>query len=157
VAREVGKVGNEDPLFVIPLEVKKSKGSIKNFFAKAGKGVGEKSLEKGEEEGMKTEKEEGKDVGEDTKPPPSSPVKGIKREADTTPLKGEPPSKKTETAPSPSPSPTKKYTSPVKPTTTTIKGKISATKNVGNSPVKSKAKAGGGAEQSLKITHFFGK
>ena len=153
VAREVGKVGKDDPSFVIPIQEKESKGSIKNFFAKAGKGGG-KGLEKGGMAGDQGEEAEG-----ERKPPPSSPVKAVKREADTTPLKGEPPFKKTETAPSPSPSPIKEYTSPIKPTTTTTttKGKISAMKNVSKSPVKSKVKAGGGAEQSLKITHFFGK
>ena len=36
VKKEVGKVGNNSPLFIIPLDSKENKSNIKNFFAAAG-------------------------------------------------------------------------------------------------------------------------
>ncbi len=70
---------------------------------------------------------------------PGTPTKGVKREADSSPAKGEPPAKKAASV-----LPAKKMPP--------ARGKISATSNAGRSPVKAKGKADG----SQKITKFFG-
>ncbi|KAF4592196.1 DUF159 domain protein [Ophiocordyceps camponoti-floridani] len=38
VSKEVGKVGNDSPSFIVPLDSKENKSNIANFFAKGGKG-----------------------------------------------------------------------------------------------------------------------
>ncbi len=163
VSKEVGKVGNNSPSFLIPVDSKENKNNIANFFARGG-GL---KQEKGEEKEKVVEVEKGKDgVGkremknvdelkeeEEGKKDGGlgTPTRvGIKREASTgglSPGKGEPPVKKLAfTTPSPAKTPVggkdKMQT----------RGKISATKNAAKSPMKSKGKADG----SQKITKFFG-
>jgi putative SOS response-associated peptidase YedK len=157
VSKEVGKVGNNSPAFVIPVASRENKGNIANFFAKgaaAGKKVKpevevKKESQEGEETETKTKTKtetETKTVEELEKTADDggmgTPRKGVKREADSSPTKGEPPAKKGLFA---------KTASPVKQRPQ-ARGKISATSNAGRSPAKAKAKADG----SQKITKFFG-
>lgn len=163
VSKEVGKVGNNSPSFVIPVASKENKSNIANFFAaaaaKEGSSAGKK-VAKNEEEAkegkanklepeveIKVEDSEGRESTkvkrvEDLKA--ETPVKkGIKREASPTPIKAEPLSKKASLA---SPSPAKRGAA--------VSGgrqKISATKNPVKTPAKKKGESG-----SQKITKFFG-
>ncbi|SPQ26550.1 08ac6155-126b-49e7-8589-41f2f87f9e9d [Thermothielavioides terrestris] len=145
VAKEVGKVGNDSPSFVIPLASKENKGNIANFFAKgkAEKGTLTPEVEI-EEEGKGTMKKAAEEVAERADDGGmGSPKRGVKREAEGSPAKGEPPTKKAASG---------KAASPVKAKQQQARAKISATSNAARSPVKSKGKAGG----SQKITKFFG-
>ena len=135
VSSEVGKVGNDSPSFVIPVASKENKGNIANFFAKAG---GKKEAQVKEEKDVEGE-ELKQTVGDSVS---RTPTKGVKREADSSPAKGEPPAKKAASLNAVSPA---KQKAPAR-------GKISATSNAGKSPVKAKGKADG----SQKITKFFG-
>jgi putative SOS response-associated peptidase YedK len=148
VSKEVGKVGNNSPSFVIPVASKENKGNIANFFAKGaagkkgGKVEGEvevKKEESGETE-TKTVEEVEKTADDGGMGTPRK--KGVKREADASPVKGEPPAKKGALT---------KTGSPVKEKPP-ARGKISATSNASRSPAKAKVKADG----SQKITKFFG-
>ncbi|KAK3350193.1 hypothetical protein B0T25DRAFT_570769 [Lasiosphaeria hispida] len=150
VSKEVGKVGNNSPSFIIPVASRENKNNIANFFAKepAKKGakvepeVEVKKEVSGEPNVVETESkmvDEQKTVADDGI---GSLVKGVKREATSSPGSDEPPTKKV--------LPTK-LLSPVKPKQQP-RGKISATKNSGKSPAKMKGKANG----SQKITKFFG-
>ena len=149
VSKEVGKVGNNSPSFVIPVASRENKANIANFFAKGGQG--KKGKSEGEVEVKKEDvkgdiKTEMKTVEELEKTADDGgmglPKKGVKREADVELVKGEPPAKKT--APF-------KAASPVKGKQQG-KSKISAVSNASRSPVKAKGKADG----SQKITKFFG-
>ncbi|KAK3305311.1 uncharacterized protein B0T15DRAFT_555392 [Chaetomium strumarium] len=161
VSKEVGKVGNNSPSFVIPVASRENKANIANFFANAersaaaGKkgGVGKADVEvevkkddasssqgKSVERELKTVNELAR--GADDGGMSATPKKGFKREADSSPVKEEPPAKKVAHA---------KPSSPVKGKQQG-RGKISATSNTGRSPAKAKAKADG----SQKITKFFG-
>jgi putative SOS response-associated peptidase YedK len=170
VSKEVGKVGNNSPSFVIPVASRENKANIANFFANAkgpstaaagkkggGGGAGKEAdveveVKKEEEPGlsrrgsvereMKTVDEvaEGADDGGMSATPKKN---GIKREADSSPIREEPPAKRATHA-KPSSSPTKGKQQG--------RGKISATSNAARSPAKAKAKADG----SQKITKFFG-
>jgi putative SOS response-associated peptidase YedK len=148
VTKEVGKVGNNSPSFIIPVASKENKGNIANFFAKGaagkkgGKVEGEVEVEK--EESGKTEVKTVEEVERtaDDGGMGTPPKKGVKREADASPVKEEPPAKKGALA---------KQASPVKEKPPP-RGKISATSNASRSPAKAKAKAAG----SQKITKFFG-
>ncbi|KAK4032588.1 hypothetical protein C8A01DRAFT_20343 [Parachaetomium inaequale] len=145
VSKEVGKVGNNSPGFVIPVASRENKGNIANFFAKgAGKKVKaevevKKETQGGEETEVKKVEELEKTADDGGM---GTPRKGVKREADSSPAKGEPPAKKGLFA---------KTASPVKERPQ-VRGKISATSNTARSPAKAKAKADG----SQKITKFFG-
>ncbi|KAL2132359.1 hypothetical protein VTI74DRAFT_3900 [Chaetomium olivicolor] len=152
VSKDVGKVGNDSPMFVVPVASRENKGNIANFFANAkGKGdakkgkvggAGDAEVEVEKEDGgkeVKTVEELEKEVDDGAL---RTPKQGVKREADEFPVKGEPPAKKAALT---------KAASPVKGKQQ-ARGKISATSNVGKSPVKGKAKADG----SQKITKFFG-
>ncbi|KAK0667274.1 hypothetical protein QBC41DRAFT_279330 [Cercophora samala] len=175
VSKEVGKVGNNDAVFVVPVASKENKGNIANFFANAAAKnkktqpmKGEVEVEKvdgGKEvksvEEIKREDEEGVriDVAEGKK--------GVKREVDDSEgIEGEPPGKKVKGEESPSKnvkeekSPSKgvkvedstKWESPIKE-----RPKISATSNKsGRSPVKKKGKVALAGAGSQKITKFFG-
>ncbi|KAK5661629.1 hypothetical protein OQA88_9729 [Cercophora sp. LCS_1] len=135
VKREVGKVGNEDASFVVPLE--EGKGSITNWFGKGmGKGGGKLGGGKAEMEVQDDGKVETVKLEE-----LGTPVKGVKRAAEDSPDAGEPLVKKIEVA------------SPVKPPSP-VKGrpKISATSNLSKSPAKKKVKVEAGSQ---KITKFF--
>jgi len=160
VSKEVGKVGNNSPSFVIPVASRENRNNIANFFAKGtkkgelkdeGKVKPEVEVVVKKEEGeMETEAETvGVDELEKTADDGGmgSPRAGVKREATSSPGDGEPPVKKLAHA-----------TSPVKMSPSPAKGKphgrakISATSNSGKSPAKKKGKADG----SQKITKFFG-
>jgi len=151
VSKEVGKVGNNSPSFIIPVASKENKNNIANFFAKGVVKKGEAKVkpeveivkkEEGSQGEGKVEKvglEELEKAADDGGM--GSPTKGgIKREATSSPGGKEPPVKKL--ALSASPSKSKMQT----------RGKISATSNPVRSPQKRKAKSDG----SQKITKFFG-
>ncbi|KAK4126748.1 DUF159-domain-containing protein [Parathielavia appendiculata] len=147
VSQEVGKVGNNSPSFVIPVASRENKGNIANFFAKGAEKkkaerVGGDEVEVEKESGkteMKTVEEVGRDADDGGM---GMPKKGVKREADSSPVKGAPPAKK---------GPSNKGASPIKEKPE-ARGKISATSNTGRSPAKARVKA----EGSQKITKFFG-
>lgn len=101
VSKDVGKVGNNSPTFIIPVASKENKNNIANFFSKEkGKTKGEEAEEvvkKEEEEvkqkGVKVEKMEGEDRktvdemrDEDNSPVPvpkeEAKAAGVKREHD---------------------------------------------------------------------------
>ncbi|KAL2171548.1 hypothetical protein VTG60DRAFT_2381 [Thermothelomyces hinnuleus] len=157
VSKDVGKVGNNSPSFVIPVASKENKANIANFFAKGTAASAEKGKKVKAGVEVKQQEEEGRD-GEVTETKTveelqqtaddgwmGTPKKGVKREAESPPFtsKGEPPVKKALFA---------KQESPVKEKAQT-RPKISATSNAARSPVKSKTKA---ADGSQKITKFFG-
>ena len=167
VSKDVGKVGNNSPNFIIPVASSENKSNIANFFAKGPSKDSSKSNKtaknppsddpKGasvkkdtEETPIKTEKEDRETVdhngSEDNAPlpvPEEKAKQGFKRELDDVPDE-EPPKKaaKISTSPSkslPSPKPARKTRS--------------ATSNNTASPSKSTPKDKG----SQKITSFFGK
>ncbi|KAK0708415.1 hypothetical protein B0H67DRAFT_494552 [Lasiosphaeris hirsuta] len=150
VSKEVGKVGNNSPSFIIPVASRENKNNIANFFAR---GPAKKEAKVEPEVEVKKEEGEPGEVETETKmideleetvadDDIASPVKGVKREATSSPGSGGPPTKKVFTTKSPSPLKAKPQP----------RGKISATKNSGRSPAKLKGKADG----SQKITKFFG-
>jgi len=174
VSKDVGKVGNNSPTFIIPVNSKENKSNIANFFAKgaAKKGGGEKSEMKSKAgqilEHDRPVKEEQPDieiteeqgfVAEDVvdnaaKVKPEEDEKhisaGVKREAEDSPGR-EPPRKKL---------PSK--TSAEEPRTKGVKAsslskggkqKISATSNKAKASSKSPGKAKPTGTQ--KITNFF--
>lgn len=150
VSKEVGKVGNNSPTFIIPIDSKENKSNIANFFAKgAAKQAAKKEapikqqpeIEFKKEIGFVAEdsaeakKQEAREAN-DSKPTSTS----IKREIDDTVDDEEPPRKALRSSgPVKSPSP-KKGGRP----------KISATSNNTKSPQKQKAPG------TQKITKFFG-
>jgi hypothetical protein len=161
VNKDVGKVGNNSPSFIIPIDSKENKSNIANFFAKDSSKppVKEVKLEdlasnitEERQPDIKIKKEAGfveeeQPGGAETgkiKEEPSSDTKGIKREADESPLKDdEPPTKKVAA-----------HSSPSKSTSTASQrgriNKTSATSNGTKSPSKPKAPG------TQKITKFFG-
>ncbi|OIW29080.1 DUF159-domain-containing protein [Coniochaeta ligniaria NRRL 30616] len=168
VSKEVGKVGNNSPAFVVPVASRENKANIANFFgnAAAKKGAG-KGAEKGKLEAeVEVEKKEDGEVKREMETVDEV-VKdadggGVKIEAEEEVTKGrkrgassplpeeeEPPAKKAAM-----PSPTKKKdVSPVKKPQG--RGKISATANVGKSPAKARGAKTKAEEGSQKITKFF--
>ncbi|KAH6842504.1 hypothetical protein B0I37DRAFT_198031 [Chaetomium sp. MPI-CAGE-AT-0009] len=143
VSKEVGKVGNNSPSFVIPVASRENKANIANFFAAAAekKGGGLKA-EAGVEEGRDAESKSAEELGKSIDGGGMGTLrKGVKREASASPAPGEPPVKKGSSF---------KTASPVKGKQQR-RGKISATSNAHRSPTKAKAKADG----SQKITKFF--
>ena len=65
VSKEVGKVGNDSPSFVIPVASRENKGNIANFFANAGKGAaGFPSTKSGAEKKEDDDKSEAEAVKE---------------------------------------------------------------------------------------------
>lgn len=148
VSKDVGKVGNNSPSFIIPLDSKENKSNIANFFANASKQKETKSKDiksapfksttkKEEDETrdawIKQEKadlEVNPDEIPDTKDSQGQ-LSGVKRKA----------SDASQTSPL-----------PVKQVKKAETGKISATKNRVKSPVKSQVPKG-----SQKITNFFTK
>ncbi|KAI1332563.1 hypothetical protein F5Y16DRAFT_355945 [Xylariaceae sp. FL0255] len=181
VSKDVGKVGNNSPTFIIPIDSKENKSNIANFFAKGAGDLKKKTHKM--EEGSKGEDDDGhqaKKIKTEEQPEIEiSKDEGFKvpknEDQDDVKVKNEEHSgtsqpsqeKKTQqpssTAFSASPSPTKASkttasSSPIKggKGTTGAKGgtrqKISATSNGTKAPDKSKSKAAG----SQKITKFFG-
>ncbi|GAB1316291.1 hypothetical protein MFIFM68171_06501 [Madurella fahalii] len=147
VSKEVGKVGNNSPSFVIPVASRENKSNIANFFAK---GAAKKEDTVKPEVEVKKEGDaetETKTVAEVVKATDDggmgTPMKGIKREAESSPMKGEPSTKKTAQFTATSPAKGKQQT----------RNKISATSNTAKSPSKAKAAK---ADGSQKITKFFG-
>ncbi|KAK0102508.1 hypothetical protein ONS95_006123 [Cadophora gregata] len=168
VSKEVGKVGNNSPTFIIPVASSENKSNIANFFAKgAAKSESNSSKPESTEEkpvvkdDAKTENsstpikhEEGEDRKtvdhsgtEDNAPlpvPKEESKQGIKRESDDVTTTDEPPNKISRTSASPSKSATSmKSTRKIR----------SATSNNTASPSKATGKDKG----SQKITSFFGK
>lgn len=164
VSREVGKVGNNSPSFIIPVASRENKSNIANFFANAqakgkameptkrGGGGGAADIEVENEEAVTASSpaRETKTMDEVAEPADDggmgvSPRARGKRKGDGE-LEGEEPPMKKEAVSS---SPAKQAHSPTKPAS---KGSrtISATSNGTKSPAKGK---GGGTQ---KITKFFG-
>ncbi|KAI1454487.1 DUF159-domain-containing protein [Annulohypoxylon moriforme] len=137
VSKDVGKVGNNSPTFIIPVDSKENKSNIANFFAKGTAKKEQPDIEVKKEEGFIAEDStETKQEGEITT--------GIKREADDMPVDEEPPKKlSTSTAIKPS-GVQNKPPSPQKG-----RQKISATSNRTKSPNKTKQPG------TQKITKFF--
>jgi len=162
VAKEVGKVGNNSPNFIIPVASSENKSNIANFFANAKGDSKSKALaiaaspktkQITEEVSPKIKHDPGEDRKtlehdgtEDNAPlpvPKKEADQGIKRELDDVP-DDEPPSKVSRLSASPS-----KDSSPSKPAPKTR----SATSNIKASPKKPASKEKG----TQKITNFFGK
>ncbi|KAB5539428.1 hypothetical protein GE09DRAFT_1138814 [Coniochaeta sp. 2T2.1] len=165
VSKEVGKVGNDSPGFVVPVASKENKSNIANWFGKGaaqGKrgGKDEKVVEVEKKEGTEVKREvesvgevveEEKEDGVKVKAEEEPAAKGRKRTASPPLKEEEPPTKK---GPAAVASPEKKHPSPVKKPVG--RAKISATSNVGKSPAKGKAGAKKVEEGTQKITKFFG-
>lgn len=159
VSKEVGKVGNNSPSFIIPIASRENKSNIANFFANAqAKGKKEeakKDVEVKREAAGTAPVKETKTVDEVVEEAddggmgvsPVAAAKKKKRQGDDEVKSEEPPLKK-EAVSSP-PTKTKASPSPSKPATRSSKT-ISATSNGTKSPVKTK---GNGTQ---KITKFFG-
>lgn len=158
VNKDVGKVGNNSPSFIVPLDSKENKNNIANFFGNqkkvatkaSEKNIGEKSedtdaikVDYVDGEAVKTVKDEESTEDNAPKPMPltESPTKGIKREHDEVDQASKSPIKKEKPTPTPS---------PAKPPAKKMR---SATSN--GSVTKSPAKPA--ADGSKKITAFFGK
>ncbi|KAL2264985.1 hypothetical protein VTJ83DRAFT_7495 [Remersonia thermophila] len=162
VSKDVGKVGNNSPSFIIPVSSRENKGNIANFFANAAAEKKNQGANK-EAEGVEEEEEEEKRE-EDQADAERASHKGVKREREATPPSERSPEKTSQDEP-----PTKRpaslarsamtpQTSPVKPRPrpTPTKGKISAVKNEPRrSPAKARAQQAA-AKGSMKITSFFG-
>ena len=154
VNKEVGKVGNNSPSFIIPLDSKENKSNIANFF---GGGKKKAAREEGpENEHVKVEKHvdethgatTDKELLEDNAPLPTSPVAGVKREhseaeGDTA---SQPIVHKT---PKISSDQSRSSTSPTKPGR-----KLRSATGNGTGLKSSPSKA---AQGTQKITKFFGK
>lgn len=153
VSKEVGKVGNNSPNFIIPVASRENKSNIANFFANA-----EAKKDAASEVEVKTkigENEEVKktkaldDVADkaDDGGMGVSPATGAKRkkEADSEEYNG-PPKKKEFTSPTVK---AKMSPSPGKPASKSSRSK-SATSNATKSPAKGKSNG------TQKITKFFG-
>ncbi|XXH03589.1 hypothetical protein Hte_009994 [Hypoxylon texense] len=152
VSKDVGKVGNNSPSFIIPIDSKENKSNIANFFAKGGSAATttttttKKKNAKEEEQQqpqIEVKKEEGFVVADDddstyVRDRRSTAQLGVKREAEDEPVGGEPP---------------RKMATMTTTTTSPQKGgrsKISATSNGTKSPGKAKQQPG-----TQKITKFF--
>jgi putative SOS response-associated peptidase YedK len=167
VSKEVGKVGNNSPTFIVPVASKENKSNIANFFAKGAKKQKQEEDDEGEKVVEVEKKEEGGEVKQElesvdevikeeqddgVKIETKEETKGRKREVSSPLDDDEPPAKKA----APMTLPVKhKPPSPVKKPPG--RATRSATTNVGKSPAKgkggTKAKVEGGSQ---KITKFFG-
>ncbi|KAI2473221.1 DUF159-domain-containing protein [Annulohypoxylon bovei var. microspora] len=139
VSKDVGKVGNDSPTFIIPIDSKENKSNIANFFAKSAT----KNSAKKEQPEVEIKKEEGFVTKYSTQPQEENKsAVGVKRGAEDRPADEEPPKKLPTTKPSSAlnkPSPSQKGG----------KQKISATSNGTKSPNKTKQPG------MQKITKFF--
>ncbi|KAH8887785.1 DUF159 domain protein [Thozetella sp. PMI_491] len=144
VSKEVGKVGNNSPNFIIPVASKENKSNIANFFAKGAKKNEMKHMDAKVEAKTEVKIEGGEDAAVQAEDGGrvETPV-GIKRQATTSPAQEPPPVKKLAT-PSPSKPSVMEKQAARKP--------ISATRNAAKSPAKKKVTEAG----SQKITKFFG-
>lgn len=139
VPKEVGKVGNNSPDFIVPIDSKENKNNIVNFFANAKK----------KHEPIKGKSEEPPVKKEDT----AKPVSGVKREhSDGADIEAGEDIKKQKTQNSPASSPTKpsEAGSPAKQ-----KQMRSATHNKKQPPKKPEPKKASAGSQ--RITNFFSK
>lgn len=145
VNKDVGKVGNNSPSFIIPIDSKENKSNIANFFAKGSSTAAAKKdvkdvKEEEEQPRVEVKKEEGFVAEDETNIKDESRTQtGIKREAEDEPIGGEPPKKMAITATN------NKAVSPQKGG----RSKISATSNRTKSPGKAKQPG------TQKITKFF--
>ncbi|KAI0096135.1 hypothetical protein GGR51DRAFT_544162 [Nemania sp. FL0031] len=170
VSKDVGKVGNNSPTFIIPIDSKENKSNIANFFAKSpAKKEAKKEEDDTKDNIIKTEQPEiqiteiGEFVVKDTKEQKEAKVKfektgedeekkaipaGIKRKADEELTNQEPPRKFPSTVLNKGQTTNKKKES--SPQKTSGRQKISATSNNSKSPAKSSKSSG-----TQKITKFF--
>ncbi|KAI0892330.1 DUF159-domain-containing protein [Annulohypoxylon nitens] len=141
VSKDVGKVGNNSPTFIVPIDSKENKSNIANFFAK---GASKKDVKK-EQPDIQVKNEEGFIIDDTTGVKEESKIEvGVKREAEDMSADEKPPKKLPVTTKFPSmqdkaPSPQKGG-----------RQKISATSNRTKSPNKTKQPG------TQKITKFFG-
>ncbi|KAJ8122787.1 hypothetical protein ONZ43_g1106 [Nemania bipapillata] len=172
VSKDVGKVGNNSPAFIIPIDSKQNKSNIANFFAKSPakketnkegndtkdspvkteqpdikvteiRAFGDEDTKEGNEPRVKLE-----EVGEDQRK--ESMPTGIKRRAKEDLTNQEPPKKLSSTTSSKGQDMMKRrQLSPLKRNS---KPKISATSNNSKSPAKTKPSKSAGTQ---KITKFF--
>ncbi|KAK7952297.1 uncharacterized protein PG986_008025 [Apiospora aurea] len=158
VSKDVGKVGNNSPTFLIPIASKENKSNIANFFGKGASSAKTKTgtspppqkqpevkikkeagfVEEGSKDDVTDAGNDSKakgEEGEHTEDKNVGPVTGVKREADEEVSPGEPPKKAAK--------PTAKAelsTSPQKKGGVGTRSKISATSNGTKTPEKSKQK-----------------
>jgi hypothetical protein len=170
VSKDVGKVGNNSPDFIIPINSKDNKSNIANFFANAKKQKGGAVSSARDEDAKETlhsaEQKVVKDLDEPRKTQDSQwsennaplPEPGVKREypPDGDDIGNEAP-KKQKTEPAPSPSPTEKAqelkAKSERKTTTSSRKTRSATHN--DKPLK--RTNGKTTDGSQRITKFFQK
>ncbi|KAH8671063.1 DUF159 domain protein [Xylariales sp. PMI_506] len=146
VSRDVGKVGNNSPTFIVPLDSKQNKSNIANFFAKGPAKQREQEVQRQPKVEIKQETGFVAEDAEDSEKFPTdqsrdsqNKITGVKREPEDTDKSLEPPKKALRSSgPVKSPSPQKGG-----------RPKISASSNGTKSPQKSKQ------EGSQKITKFF--
>jgi hypothetical protein len=166
VSKEVGKVGNNSPNFIVPVASTENKSNIANFFVKGGKNDAKGASNLAETAGNTAHKIKNEDThttyikqettddrktidnnsSEDNAPipvPKSEDIKGIKRELDDSGVE-KPPKKMPRGSASP-----RKDT----PHATPARKTRSATSNKSGSPRKALAQEKG----SQKITNFFTK
>ncbi|KAF2493471.1 DUF159-domain-containing protein [Lophium mytilinum] len=168
VSKDVGKVGNNSPQFVVPIDSAENRSNIANFFGnqkKLAKGKGEQKLVQKTEgdlmqKGIKVEHDVSEtretdyqhDGTEDNAPLPTESRRGVKREHKEEDNDGGtadgPPHQKQKLSAVPSSQSPKK--TPSKPTRSTR----SATSNGTAAKASPKKKGGDGSQ---KITAFFGK
>lgn len=158
VSKEVGKVGNNSPTFIIPIASKENKNNIANFFtnSKAKKEAPRSEVEVVNEEDGKEERKETKAVEDiagtaDDGGMGISPASRTKRKADLG-LEDDdnaPPTKKAPVSTSRTTLKTSPSPSPVKSAPKSARA-ISATSNGTKSPAKEKSSG------TQKITKFFG-
>ncbi|KAI3003810.1 hypothetical protein CBS147346_5129 [Aspergillus niger] len=146
VPKEVGKVGNNSPDFIVPVSSKENKSNIANFFANAKKGAAVKV-----EEGVKDERPT-KDAewSEDNAPKPAS---GVKREHSPDVETEDTKLQKTEPSVASSPKKSPEKSSPSKPEAPAGKKMRSATHNKPMKKSPQKQPPAG----TQRITNFFGK
>ncbi|KAI0164221.1 DUF159-domain-containing protein [Hypoxylon sp. FL1284] len=153
VSKDVGKVGNNSPSFIVPVDSKENKSNIANFFAKGAAAKTPKEEQQQQQPRVEVKKEEGfvaEGETDDAKDGGSGGATGVKREAEDELVGEKPPRKAATTASShagdSNTSSNKKSLSPQKGG----RPKISATSNGTKSPAKTKQQPG-----TQKITKFF--
>lgn len=155
VSKEVGKVGNDSPSFVIPVASRENKGNIANFFANARKkGAGaEKEVKKEADGGQDAEVKKETDKGQNTEIKDSEREEDtkVKKEADRMEDAKERGGTTHSSAKRGASPPDRGSEPPAKIAAASPKKKISATSNGSKAPVRQSP------EGSRKITSFFAK
>lgn len=82
VIKDVGKVGNNSPDFIVPVDSSENKNNIANFFAKAQKPTKEKPKKDGSEHRITVDKPRSEDNAPVPVPVESNVQAGVKRERD---------------------------------------------------------------------------